>query len=104
MALANQAVGMVALTHERHLIDKASFVTSRWLAGCRCRYGSDKPDLRYGLEHVDVSASVASCGFKCVMQCARNIFKRSTSCASACSSRPHDNDSASLMCRACVVS
>ncbi|KAG2453188.1 hypothetical protein HYH02_002512 [Chlamydomonas schloesseri] len=28
------------------------------------KYGSDKPDLRYGLEFVDVSAAVAGCGFK----------------------------------------
>ncbi|KAG2485593.1 hypothetical protein HYH03_015657 [Edaphochlamys debaryana] len=28
------------------------------------RYGSDKPDLRFGLEHVDVSSVVRDCGFK----------------------------------------
>ncbi|PNW78813.1 hypothetical protein CHLRE_09g390986v5 [Chlamydomonas reinhardtii] len=28
------------------------------------KYGSDKPDLRYGLEFVDVSPAVAGCGFK----------------------------------------
>jgi aspartyl-tRNA synthetase len=28
------------------------------------RYGSDKPDLRFGLEFTDVSAAVAGCGFK----------------------------------------
>jgi aspartyl-tRNA synthetase len=28
------------------------------------RYGSDKPDVRYGLEHIDVSSAVTGCGFK----------------------------------------
>lgn len=28
------------------------------------RYGTDKPDTRFGLEHVDVSAIVADCGFQ----------------------------------------
>lgn len=35
------------------------------------KYGSDKPDLRYGLEFVDVSPAVAGCGFKCVVARAR---------------------------------
>lgn len=29
------------------------------------RYGSDKPDTRFGLEFKDVSSSVAGCGFRC---------------------------------------
>ncbi len=28
------------------------------------RYGCDKPDLRYGLEHTDVSAAVRGCSFR----------------------------------------
>ena len=28
------------------------------------RYGSDKPDTRFGLEFQDVSAAVAGCGFR----------------------------------------
>lgn len=28
------------------------------------RYGSDKPDLRYGLEHSDVSAAVSGSSFR----------------------------------------
>ena len=33
-------------------------------ADAMARYGCDKPDTRYGLEHVDVSAVLAGCGFR----------------------------------------
>jgi aspartyl-tRNA synthetase len=33
------------------------------------RFGSDKPDMRYGLEHVDVSKHVEGCGFKYIALC-----------------------------------
>lgn len=32
------------------------------------KYGSDKPDLRYGLDFTDVSDAVKDCGFRCVNQ------------------------------------
>lgn len=31
---------------------------------CVCRYGTDKPDLRYGLPMTDVTNIAAGCGFK----------------------------------------
>ena len=33
-------------------------------ADAMARYGCDKPDTRYGLEHVDVSGVLAGCGFR----------------------------------------
>lgn len=30
----------------------------------QCRYGTDKPDLRYGLHMTSVTSTVATCGFK----------------------------------------
>lgn len=33
------------------------------------RYGSDKPDLRYGLEMSDVTDTVADCSFRCLGLC-----------------------------------
>ena len=33
-------------------------------ADALARYGSDKPDLRYGLEHADVSEVVRGCSFR----------------------------------------
>ncbi len=33
-------------------------------AEAMAKYGSDKPDLRYGLEFNDVSEAVRDCGFK----------------------------------------
>jgi hypothetical protein len=34
-------------------------------ADAMARYGSDKPDTRFGLEFTDVSEAVAGCGFRC---------------------------------------
>ena len=34
-------------------------------ADALARYGCDKPDLRYGLEHTDVSDAVRGCSFRC---------------------------------------
>jgi len=34
-------------------------------ADAMSRYGSDKPDTRFGLEFQDVSSAVAGCGFRC---------------------------------------
>lgn len=31
------------------------------------RYGSDKPDLRYGLEHHDISEAVRGSTFRCAI-------------------------------------
>ena len=33
------------------------------------RYGCDKPDLRYGLEHADVSSAVRESTFRCAPLC-----------------------------------
>ena len=34
-------------------------------ADALARYGCDKPDLRFGLEHADVSDAVRGCSFRC---------------------------------------
>ena len=34
------------------------------------RFGSDKPDMRFGMELHDVSDIVKDCGFRCVHRCA----------------------------------
>lgn len=38
------------------------------------RFGSDKPDTRYGLEFVNISNAVKDCGFKVFSDCAKDGF------------------------------
>lgn len=38
------------------------------------RFGSDKPDMRYGLEFVDISEVVKDCGFKVFSDCAKEGY------------------------------
>lgn len=38
------------------------------------RYGSDKPDTRYGLEFVNITDKVANCGFKVFSGCAKEGY------------------------------
>ncbi len=45
------------------------------------RYGSDKPDLRYGLELVDLSDKVAGSGFKVFTDCVENNGRVKAICA-----------------------
>lgn len=44
------------------------------------RYGCDKPDLRYGLEHTDVSDAVRCCSFRCAAITALEVGDSQSRC------------------------
>lgn len=62
MALAER---IVAAVFQRVLgVDVALPLPRLPYADAMARYGCDKPDTRYGMEHVDVSSVLAGCGFR----------------------------------------